>query len=160
MKPLITMLLVLTMTSVALADLNDTCDDAWYLIDQGFTAFDVDLCEYTNDYEGCGDMMASGPDAVWRALVGAGDDIELIATTDGDFQVVMYLVTDCGDTVGSCVISSDGETNVQEIDWVVTESNLYFLVIDSVQGCGSVHVQMGGVLANQNSSWSDVKALY
>lgn len=155
-------LMLVVLASVALADgSNDTCESAAYLIDQGFTSFDVDLCMYENDYEGCGEMAAAGPDAVYRALVGAGEEMRLLATpVAGDFEVSMYIVTDCGDTVGSCVASSDGDMTQQYLDYTAEVGTLYFLIIDSVQGCGTVNVEMGGVLATEARSWSSVKALY
>lgn len=155
-------LMLVVLASAALADgSNDTCESAAYLIDQGFTTFEVDLCQYQNDYEGCGEMAAVGPDAVYRALVRAGDEMRLLATAvDGEFEFVMYIVTDCGDTVGSCVVASDGDMTQQYIDYTAEVGTLYFLIIDSVQGCGVVNVEMGGVLATETSSWSAVKALY
>lgn len=162
MKNVIAILLMLA-AAVAVADpgSNDDCSTADYLIDQGFTYFDVNLCDYENDYEGCGDVMAPGPDAVWRALVRAGDDIRLFAETDGteDFEVVMYLITDCDEPTQTCVLSSTGD-GVQTIDFQAPVGDLYFLVVDAVSGCGAVHVEMGGVLATETHTWSDVKALY
>jgi len=163
MKNVIAILFVL-IAAVAVADpvTNDDCSNAAFLIDQGFTFFDVNLCDYENDYDGCGDIAAPGPDGVWRALVRAGDDIRLYATTDGtaDFEVVMYLVTDCDEDTQTCVLSSNGDQQMQTIDFHVDTTDLYFLVLDSVSGCGNVHVEMGGVLATHSASWSEVKALY
>ncbi|MEZ4387841.1 MAG: hypothetical protein R3D98_09740 [Candidatus Krumholzibacteriia bacterium] len=162
MKTVITILLAM-IAAVAVANPidNDTCDSAAFLIDQGFTSFDVDLCQFDNDYLGCDDQPAAGPDAVWRALVRAGDDIRLFATPmTGEFQVKMYLVTDCGDVAGSCVVTSDGDQTQQVIDFRPEVADLFFLIVDSVEGCGVVHVEMGGVLATETHSWSSVKSLY
>ncbi len=117
-----------------------------------------------NDYDGClvkNRRWPSGSRWSGRALVLAGDDIRLFATPlDGEFQVKMFLVTDCDDAIGTCVVTSEGDVSQQVIDYTPDVTDLYFLIIDTVEGCGTVHVEMGGVLATEAHSWSSVKSLF
>lgn len=167
MKNLTAFLLVALVATAAVGDPpnNDTCAEASYLIDQGFTSFDVDLCRFANDYDlvnssTCVDMPLPGPDAVWRATLETGEPVRLVATAANGLLVAMYMVTDCDDVGGSCVAASVDEEGNQVLEFVVEAPDLYFLIVDSAEGCGMVHVEMGGVLATETATWSSVKSLY
>jgi len=167
MKHAIAILLIILLAGVAGADpaANDTCADALYLIDQGFTSFDVDLCQFNNDYDlgsdsGCSSVPSPGPDAVWRATIRAGDEVQMFAYANDDVSPVIYIVTDCDDPAGSCVAASVDSEGTQVLDFVIDRTDIYYFIVDSTTGCGSVHVDMGGVLPAAAASWSSVKSLY
>ena len=92
--------------------INDTCDGAIDLQEQGLPEFVIDLCDYTNQYDptpdGCTGFRAIGPEAVYKIdLEAAAHFVACIVHLDEYIDLSLYLITDCDDPVGSCVVGSD-----------------------------------------------------
>ncbi len=146
---------------------NDTCDGAIDVVslDQPYDEFD--LCLYSNDYDpgsgGCTGYQASGPEAVYMVTLDAGQTFfASAAPLEGSFiDLSVYLVTDCADVAGSCVVGDDSG-NPEEISYTSENGGTYYLMIDSYTSCGGgmVGVTFEGVVATENSSLTEIKALF
>lgn len=142
---------------------NDTCEGAIDLAG-GPLYFEVDLCEYTNQYSpasgGCTGYTANGSDAVYMAELSAGDEVFFsIEPVEGSTDLALYLVTDCADIDGSCVIGDDSG-NPEEFTYTVEADGVYYLIVDAYSGCGLVGVSLSQPVATEAHSWTDVKSLY
>ena len=143
---------------------NDTCAGAINLNDMPQT-FTVDLCPAANDYTpgvyptSCTGFAATGPDVVYYAILGEGGQID--ACINGSNDLSLYLITDCGDPVASCV-DGDDSGNPECITWTHTgtESTFYYLIVDSYSGCGVVTVTIDQLVGTEESSFSSIKSLY
>jgi hypothetical protein len=139
---------------------NDTCDGAIDLTTMP-TVFEVDLCEFSNDYSpesgGCTGYTANGADAVYMIDLVAGNN--LFVSIDGSADLALYLVTDCSDVNGSCVIGDDSG-NPEEINYTAEADGTYYLMVDAYSGCGLVTVTLELPVATESQSWTDVKGLY
>ena len=59
----------------------------------------------------------------------AGDIVDLTYTqsvADASF----YIVTDCGNVSGSCVVGADAASNIEVIHYVATAPGVYYLILD------------------------------
>ncbi len=143
---------------------NDNCAGAINLDDMP-QSFTVDLCPAVNDYSpgvyptSCTGYPATGPDVVYYAILGEGGQIDACIT--GTPDLALYLITDCGDPVGSCV-DGDDTGNPECISWTHpgTESTFYYLIVDTYSGCGTVTVSIDNLVAAEESSFSSIKSLY
>ncbi|MBM4116936.1 hypothetical protein FJ251_04210 [bacterium] len=143
---------------------NDTCAGAINLdvMPQSFT---VDLCPAANNYSpgvyptSCTGWSANGPDVVYYAILGAGGQID--ACINGSNDLALYLITDCGNPVASCV-DGDDSGNPECISWSHpgTESTFYYLIVDTYSGCGVVTVTVDNLVSAGESSFSSIKSLY
>ena len=143
---------------------NDTCAGAINLNDlpQSFT---VDLCPAANDYSpgvyptSCTGYAATGPDVVYFAILGEGGQID--ACINGTPDLALYLITDCGDPVGSCVAGDDtGNPECISYTHTGTESTYYYLIVDTYSGCGVVTVSIDQLVPTDETSFSSIKSLY
>lgn len=142
---------------------NDTCDGAIDLAG-GPLYFEVDLCDYVNDYSpgsgGCTGYPADGPDAVYKAYLTAGDEVFFsMDVVEGYADLSIYLVTDCDDVEASCVVGDD-TGNPEEFYYTVEADGMYYLMVDTYSGCCLVGVTLNQIVSTENTSWSRVKAMY
>ncbi|MEZ4389420.1 MAG: hypothetical protein R3D98_17905 [Candidatus Krumholzibacteriia bacterium] len=142
---------------------NDTCDGAIDLAGSPLY-FEVDLCQYTNQYSpesgGCTGYTANGPEAVYMAELAAGDEVFFsMDVVEGNADLAIYLVTDCGDIAGSCV-AGDDSGNPEEFTYTIPADGVYYLMLDTYSGCCVVGVTLNQPVATEAHSWSQVKALY
>ncbi len=139
---------------------NDLCEGAIDL-NSISSPFEVDLCEYSNDYSpdfgGCTGYTANGADAVY--MIDLVEGAEFFASMDGDHDLALYLVTDCSDINGSCVIGDDSG-NPEEFTYTAEADGTYYLIVDGYSGCGLVTVTTELPVAAEGHSWTDVKGLY
>lgn len=155
---------VLTVNAPQPPPVNDTCAGAINLDDMP-QSFTVDLCAAVNDYspgvypESCTGYAATGPDVVYYAILPQGGQID--ACINGTNDLALYLITDCSDPVGSCV-AGDDSGNPECISWTHTgtESTVYYLIVDTYSGCGTVTVSIDNLVATEESSFSSIKSLY
>lgn len=145
---------------------NDTCDGAIDIISLDEPYVELDLCLYTNQYDpgsgGCTGYAATGPEAVYMVTLEPGQTFfASAAPIDGSIDLAVYLVTDCADVAGSCVIGDDSG-NPEEITYLSEEGGTYYLMIDSYTNCGSglVGVTFDGVVATQHRSFTEIKAMF
>ena len=116
---------------------GDTCDTAANIPDCTAGALQGDTTTYTNNYDpgsgGCSSgYPEAGRDVVYYLDLVAGDHLDMTYTqlnTDGAF----YLVTDCSNVAGSCVIGADATVTGQPEHWTYTVQNggRFYLILDS-----------------------------
>lgn len=155
---------ILTVNAPQPPPVNDTCAGAINLdvMPQSFT---VDLCAAVNDYSpgtypaSCTGYAATGPDVVYYAILGAGGQIDVCI--NGTNDLALYLITDCGDPVASCV-DGDDTGNPECISWTHpgTVSTTYYLIVDAYSGCGVVTVSVDNLVSAGESSFSSIKSRY
>ena len=94
-----------------------------------------------------------------------GDAIDLTYTSTADGSI--YLITDCGDPVASCVVGADATVS-GEPEYIVhtfTSSGTYYLVLDSY-GTGSfgdwtlTGTTSCGVVSANRATWGKLKSIY
>ena len=87
-----------------------------------------------NDYDpgedGCADGYEEvGSDVVYILNLRAGDYVSLRYQMNGD--AAFYIITDCSDPAGSCVVGADGSYDEEFIDWTAEWDGTYYLILDS-----------------------------
>jgi hypothetical protein len=116
---------------------NDTCDGAIPIDRCTAGSLQGDLTNYTNNYDpgsgGCADGYAeAGKDAVYLLNLVAGDVVNM-TYLQFNYDTAFYIITDCSDPAGSCVIGADatftGEP--ETIYWVVGDTGTYYLILDA-----------------------------
>ena len=142
---------------------NDTCEGAYDLQEMGLLEFDVDLCLYVNDYSpgtygaSCTGWSANGSDAVYKIYLNQGDNFS--ACEDGSCDLSIYLITDCADPEGSCVVGDDSG-NPECISYTADASGWYYLIVDAYSSCCEVAVTVDFPTAAEDTSWGQVKTAY
>ena len=113
---------------------NDTCATAVSITSLPFTANDFTSCG-TDDYDptdlGCTGFAEPGPDVVYSYT--PAEDQTIIVKLNSVFDSCVYILTDCGDPVGSCVIGADEYYGGTEEGFTVslTSGTTYYIVVDS-----------------------------
>ena len=162
----------LTIETPAEAPANDTCDGAIDLQGQSLQTFEVDLCQYSNQYnpmndagESCTGYIAEGPDAVYMINLGAGETFDACveASSGSPYGVdnSLYLITDCGDAAASCV-AADDSGDPECISFTPEVAGTFYLVLDTFSDCGEglVTVTLSQPVPTADHSWGSVKSLY
>jgi hypothetical protein len=114
---------------------NDQCSGA-IAIDRCTTGtLTGDLTNATNDYDpgagGCATGYSeAGRDVAYVMGLVAGDVVSLTYTGNG-YDASIYIVTDCANAAGSCVIGADAGYNVETINWTVPATGTYYLILDA-----------------------------
>lgn len=145
---------------------NDDCSSVIDLQEQSEIQFQVDLCLASDTFSpgeygtSCTGYTATGNDVVYSIQLNAGE--AFMATEDGDYDMSMYLVRDCYDTVNTCVAGSDMCcSGAQElVSWTADADGIYYLIVDGYSGCGLVTVTIMNPVSTESSSWGDVKVMY
>jgi len=115
---------------------NDQCNDEYAILRCTEGTLEGDLYWAANDYttgtNSCTGYSANGKDVAYRMDLQAGDTVDLSYLQTG-FDSSFYIITDCADSGGSCVIGADdtvtGEAEV--ISWDVAQSGTYWLILDT-----------------------------
>jgi hypothetical protein len=142
---------------------NNTCEGALPLpLGETFT---FDNCGATNDYDptsdGCTGYAAVGIDVVYYVDLIADQQFTISASSSYDTSI--YLVTDCGDVVGSCMAGDDVYGEPEMIIFDAGENpGRYYMIFDgySSTGEGIWEVTTDGVVATDPVSFDGLKALY
>ena len=145
---------------------NDLCEDAIDLQAQSLTAFQVDLCLASNSYSAgtypssCTGYSSNGNDVVYKIYLVAGQVFTI--SQQGSHDSAIWLVTDCSDPAGTCVIGADATYSgqVETITYTADVSGWYYAIIDGYSGCSLTTVWIDAPVATQDANWSSVKALY
>ncbi len=144
---------------------NDTCADALPLPSGDFL-LETDTSAAANDYDpgsgGCTGYAATGPDLVWYAVLEVGQTLTVLMNANYDDSI--YLITDCGDPVASCVAGEDLYPSGSSFTYTATEAGTYYLIVDGYgSGAGTATISgtnEGNVTAVDNTSWTCIKSLY
>jgi hypothetical protein len=115
---------------------NDRCEGALALDRCTTGVVEGDLTWAANDYDpgipgpSCTNYTAAGRDVTYVLDLLAGDTVDLFYF--GGYDESFYIVTDCGDVSGSCVIGADATVGTGEtINWVVPADGTYYLIVDA-----------------------------
>ncbi|MCC7143899.1 MAG: PPC domain-containing protein [Candidatus Eisenbacteria bacterium] len=114
---------------------NDTCGGALPLEPCSSGNLTGDNTFAIHDYGStslpCTGFTAAGKDVVYSVALSAGDTFDVTYTAVADGSV--YLITNCADPVGSCVIGADDTLAGQPETWsfVAAASGTYYLILDS-----------------------------
>ncbi len=151
---------------------NDLCEDAVTV--SGVQQFVVDLCTANNDYDAdehgtsCTGWISAGRDVVYRVYLHAGEDF--FASVQGDHDASLWLVTDCADPAGTCVIGSDDTIAegyeqippVSDPGWLPTVDGWHYLIVDGYDGgdCSESTIDIDAPIGNAAMDWGRVKTLY
>lgn len=142
---------------------NNTCDGALPLpIGASFT---VDNCGATNDYDleygGCTGYSAAGIDIVY--YVDLVENQQLTVSGESTYDTSMYLITDCADPIGSCVVGSDGNGQESFAFDAGMNPGRYYLILDGYSSSGYEgiwEVTTDGVVATEGTSFDGLKSMY
>lgn len=152
----------LTVEIVPFAE-NDMCAGAIDLHVQHMQQFEVNTCGGFNDYDpggGCIGWPLLGPDIAYVINVPGG--VDFTVTLDTGYDAAMYLVTDCGDVVNSCLVGADGwfGDHPEELTYMSAGPMTYFLILDAEAECGPAIITITSPVAREAQSWGMVKTLY
>lgn len=121
---------------------NDTCATAlpWTRCSAGQAVGDLTFA--TNNYDpaipgpSCTGYAAVGNDVVYVADLLLGDIVHLVYNDTYDGAI--YIVTDCNNVSGTCVIGADTFPNPpgEVIDWTCTGTGTYYIIADAYSGAG------------------------
>lgn len=156
---------VLTVDACPMPQPNDRCEGAIDLQEQGLAVFDVDLCEFVNDYTpalpSCTGYSANGPDALYKIYLTAGETFSAcIAPAGGAFiDLALWLTSDCADLVNTCV-AGDDSGNPECVVYEAAADGWYYLVVDAYSGCGVVTVTIDAPVANEDVSFGGLKTMF
>jgi hypothetical protein len=112
----------------------------------------------------CTGFGASGGDVVYVVCLEPGGTLDVTQT--GDFDMAMYLITDCTDPAGTCVVGSDNCcTGADEFfTYTSVAGGTYYLIVDgySTEGTGTVYGTVTGccTTSTEEGSWGGVKTLF
>jgi len=144
---------------------NDDCSGAIDLQEQSLQEFEVELCDYVNDYtpaqpECTNDYPANGPDALYKIYLTAGETFSVCENPcSGYIDLSIWLVSDCTDPENTCLVGDDSG-NPECVTWVAAYEGWYFLIVDTYSGCGCVVVSIDQPVSTDNRSWGTLKAQY
>ena len=154
---------------------NENCDTAIDLCEAAGTekdgTFDLPYStigmasDYPLVYTGsCTGYSVSGADIVYVVCLDPGGTLDVTQT--GDFDMAMFLMTDCADPQNSCVVGSDNCCTGADEFFTYTSVNggTYYLVVAgySSEGTGTVFGSVTGCCATstEQDSWTGVKELF
>jgi hypothetical protein len=124
----------LTCAGVNPPDPNDTCNPDFYLTRCTNGVLNGDMTYDHNDYDpgsgGCSTgYPEQGVDVAYRMDLQAGDVVDMTYYTPG-WDASFYIITDCSNPAGSCVVGADAAYDTEVIHYVVTSTGTYWLILD------------------------------
>jgi len=114
---------------------NDTCDGALPIERCSVGSVNGDLFPAANNYDpgsgGCATGYSeAGKDLTYYVNLEAGDIVHLVYTGN-NYDAAFYIVTDCSNVAGTCVVGADASYNVETIDWTCTATGTYYIICDA-----------------------------
>jgi hypothetical protein len=146
---------------------GDVCETAFPIPSGDFTIIGTNV-GFNNDYPldsgSCTGYSASGQDVVYYTNLDVGDEFTVTMDTDTDWDDSIYMITDCGDPMGSCVVGADDYPDMSTFTYIATEAGTYYLIVSaygSGQGGYTIYGFNGGsVTPVETATWGSVKTLY
>jgi redox-sensitive bicupin YhaK (pirin superfamily) len=145
---------------------NDTCEGALAL--PFGTTFTFDNTGATNAYTtsngGCTGYTANGNDVVY--YVELVEDQQFTVQCQTDYDIAIYLVTDCADIDGTCVAGADNTVSegFEEIVFDAGENpGTYYLILDGYSSSGYAGiwtVTVDGVVPTDDTTFGGIKSMY
>jgi hypothetical protein len=112
---------------------NDTCAGAIVIpsCETGVVAGDLTLA--ANDYNlgtgSCTGYSTAGKDVAYVVELTQGDLLHMVYTMTG-WDASFYVVTDCANPTGTCVVGADQGYDVETINWTCTATGTYYIIAD------------------------------
>jgi len=119
---------------------NDLCEGAIVIERCTSGLIEGDMTNGHDDYdpddgpeESCTGFYAQGNDVVYVMELLAGDIVHLsfAEVVLYDFDESLYIITDCADANGSCVIGEDTGGESEDIDWTCDADGTYYVICDA-----------------------------
>lgn len=115
-------------------DPNDQCNPDYFIARCSQGVLNGDMTWDNNNYDpgsgGCATgYPEAGVDVAYRADLVAGDIVDMTYVTPG-FDAAFYVITDCSNPAGSCVIGADAAGDTEVIHWVVGATGTYWVILD------------------------------
>lgn len=119
---------------------NDQCSGAIRIPSCETGSVQGDLFYAANDYDpgsgGCASgYPEAGKDVTYVVDLTQGDIVHLVYTGN-NYDAAFYIVTDCANVPGTCVVGADASYNVETINWTATATGTYYIICDAY-GTGS-----------------------
>ncbi|MBM3320293.1 MAG: PPC domain-containing protein [Candidatus Eisenbacteria bacterium] len=150
---------------------NDRCEGAIEILCNTTINISGSTMSAINDYDpgvpgpSCTRFTAAGKDVTYKFTVPAGSVANLNYTSSADGSV--YIVTDCSNVTGTCVIGEDSTYTggLEDIEnFALPGANTYYLILDNYgTGVGGTFTLTGMITcptATEETSWGQVKTLY
>ena len=145
---------------------NNTCENALPL--PIGTTFNMSTCGATNEYTtvsgGCTGYTSNGIDVVYYVDLVEDQQFSITATTD--YDIVIYMVTDCADIENTCVAGSDNTIGDGFEEFVFdagTNPGRYYMIFDGYSSTGlhgDWEITVDGVVATESTSFDSLKSMY
>jgi hypothetical protein len=149
---------------------NDLCDGAIAIERCTSGIIEGDLTLAHDDYTPSGTLPsctgygAAGKDVVYVMDLLVGDEVYLSLEYVTYFDESIYIITDCADPNGSCVIGEDGGSP-EEIFWTCDADGTYYVICDAwSSGSGGEFTLTYDITCpvtpNEETSWGKVKSMF
>ncbi len=94
--------------------------------------------DYTFTAAGCSGFASQGPDVVYSFTTPVSRDVSITMDPDA-FDLGLYVVTDCNDPEGSCVVGQDsGGSGTAEIaNFTAAANTTYYIIVDTFSLSGA-----------------------
>lgn len=146
---------------------GDVCETAFVLPSGDLNVVGTNV-GFANDYPlssgSCTGYSATGQDVVYVTNLEVGDELTVLMTTDTGWDDSIYLITDCADPMGSCVIGADAYPDGSTFSYIATEAGTYYLIVSAYSsGTGGYTItgyNGGGYTPVEESTWGSIKAIY
>jgi hypothetical protein len=79
-------------------------------------------------------QSANGPEVIYQFMSGSTENYDITVTPKGNFDVTVYVVTDCGNLTGCSSADVGGSGVAEQIRRVLNSGTTYFIVVDGFQG--------------------------
>jgi len=115
---------------------GDTCATATVIEDCTSGSLSGDVSTFNNDYDpgsgGCATGYAeAGRDAAIVMNLAAGGNTPFTYTQTGGADASFYIVTDCANVAGTCLIGADAAGSVETITWTVPYAGTFYMILDA-----------------------------
>jgi hypothetical protein len=117
-------------------DPNDTCNPDYAIARCTQGTLNGDMNWDANNYDpgsgGCASgYPEAGKDVAYRMDLNAGDVVNMTYVTPNN-DAAFYIITDCANAAGSCVIGADAASGTETIGpWTVPSTGTYWLILDN-----------------------------
>ncbi len=113
---------------------NDQCAGAIEIVRCTSGSLAGDLTNATNDYDpgsgGCSSgYPEAGKDVAYFVDLQVGDIVDM-TYIQASYDAAFYMVYDCGNVPGTCVIGADASGGTETIHWVCNVARRYYVILD------------------------------
>ncbi|MFB3908854.1 MAG: PPC domain-containing protein [Candidatus Eisenbacteria bacterium] len=124
-------------------DPNDVCTTGYVISRCGTGTVSGDMSPDHDDYDPGADGCANGYpeagiDVTYQMDLEQGDWVDLTYNTP-NHDAAIYIITDCENPAGSCVVGADAGYDTETINWIAPAAGTYYVILDHYgtgQGAG------------------------